>query len=200
DYGEAIVSWEETIGSGFEGTRKFLLDPLSDAAALIGDYPKSLDYALQLNPDLPDPDFKVTRANAHNALKYAYLLLQEEADSARAATLLDEVLSVVEATPRLGVAGHGCRDIQALALQGKTGEALARLRQAFDEGFRGSSNYDNWSLGEDPYLESIREADEFRAVQADIQAAVDVMQRRVQLARENGDVETILSSTRRDRT
>ncbi len=198
DYRAAIVSWERLTESGFEGSREFLLNPLSDAALLIGDYAKSLDYALRLDPDLPDPDFKVTATNAQNALKYAYLLLKKNPDSERAAMLLDEILSVVETTPRLGAAGHGCRDVQVLALQGKTEDALARLRQAFEEGFRGPGRNNNWSLDEDPYLESIRETDEFRSIQADIQAAVDVMWRRVQAALRNSDIETIRLSTRRD--
>jgi len=40
--------------------------------------------------------------------------------------------------PRIGLAGHGIRDVQILALQGKTFQALAVLREAIDEGFRGT--------------------------------------------------------------
>lgn len=200
DYREAIVSWEKVIESGFEGSGEFLSEPLSDVAVLVGDYPKSLYYALDLDPDLPDPEFEVTTNNAHNALKYAYLLLQGYPGSVRAAILLDEVMGAVEAIPRLGVSGHGIRDVQVLALQGKTEEALVRLRQAFDEGFRGSWGYNYWSLGEDPYLESIRDTDEFRAIEADIQSAVEVMQRRVEVALTNGDIETIRLSTARNPT
>ncbi|MDH3588165.1 MAG: hypothetical protein OEQ74_02050, partial [Gammaproteobacteria bacterium] len=200
DYREAIVSWEQAIAAGFKSSKEFLVDPMSDSALLIGDFAKSLDYALHLNPALADPDFEVDTENAHNALKYAYLLLREDPANARAQALLDETLSVVETMPRLGMAGHGSRDVQILALQGRPDEALARLRQAFDQGFRGSRIYDNWNLSEDPYLESIRDTDAFRSVQSDIRSAVAVMQRRVQTARSNGNIEPILSSTRREST
>ena len=123
DYRAAIVSWEAINEPDFEGSKDFLFEPLSDAAVLVGDYGKSLDYAVRLDPDLPDPNFKVTATNAHNALKYAYLLLQNEPDSARAANLLGEILSVAETTPRLGAAGHGSLDVQVLAIQGNTEDA-----------------------------------------------------------------------------
>ena len=133
-------------------------------------------------------------------LKYAYLLQRENPDSRVAAELLDRLLVVIEAQPRLGTGGHGNRDVQILALQGRPDEALARLRQAFDEGFRGSRAYDNWSLSQDPYLESIRDTDEYRSIEADIAAAIDIMKRRVNAARANNDFEPILLSTTRGRT
>ncbi len=97
----------------------------------------------------------------------------------RGLSLLARALPVVHSLPRIGLAGHGIRDVQILALQGKSFEALTALREAIDEGFRGTTFSNGWTLSLDPYLDSIRDRPEFQAMASEIDDAVMLMQERV---------------------
>ena len=94
---------------------------------------------------------------------------QERGEDQLASQLLTKALAVVRSTPRLGKAGHGVRDVQILALQGRAVEALDTFQQAIEEGFRGTLSYDNWFLERDPYLNNIREHPRFSALIAQIE-------------------------------
>jgi len=96
-------------------------------------------------------------------------------------------LPVVRGLPRVGLAGHGIRDVQILALQGKPFEALMALREAIDEGFRGTTYSNGWPLSLDPYLDSIRDRPEFQAMASEIDDAVMLMQERVTLTEASGN-------------
>ncbi|MFK8016344.1 MAG: hypothetical protein AB8G17_13000 [Gammaproteobacteria bacterium] len=196
NYAEAIERWEAIVNADNSTVQGILIDALSDATVLIGDYSASLEYCLRLTPTLTDPQFKVDELNAHNALKYAFLLQLDEPESARATTLLDDLRMHYESMPRLGTAGHGIRDVQVLALQGKQSLALARLQQAFDEGFRGVRNFDNWTLAQDPYLVSIRDTPAFRDVTAQIATANAQMKARLNDAIAADDLESLLDASR----
>ena len=76
------------------------------------------------------------------------------------------------------------RDVQILALQGKSFEALAAFREAIDEGFRGTVASNFWPLIIDPYLDSLRSKPEFQALVDDKVAA---MQHRVAEAEQSGN-------------
>jgi TolB-like protein/Tfp pilus assembly protein PilF len=195
---EAMERWEAIVSAGASPIQNVVIDAVSDAAAIMGDYETSLDYCLRLTPTLTEPRFKVDELNAHNALKYAFLLQRDEPGSARAAALLDDLLVQFESGPRMGASGHGIRDVQVLALQGKQSQALARLQRAFEEGFRGVRNFDNWSLAEDPYLVSIRDTPEFRDVTAGIAAANTLMKARLEDAIATDDLESLRDLTRRN--
>ena len=195
---EAMERWEAIVSAGASSIQNVVIDAISDAAAVMGDYETSLDYCLRLTPTLTEPRFKVDELNAHNALKYAFLLQRDEPGSARAAALLDDLLVQFESGPRMGASGHGIRDVQVLALQGKQSQALARLQRAFEEGFRGVRNFDNWSLAEDPYLVSIRDTPEFRDVTAGIAAANTLMKARLEDAIATDDLESLRDLTRRN--
>ena len=100
-------------------------------------------------------------------------------------------MPVVRSLPRIGIAGHGIRDVQILALQGKSFEALTALREAIDEGFRGTVMTNGWPISIDPYLESIRGKPEFKAMVDELDDAVAIMQERVAQAEATGDWEAI---------
>jgi hypothetical protein len=77
--------------------------------------------------------------------------------------------------------------VQILALQGKSFEALTALREAIDEGFRGTAYTNGWTLSLDPYLDSIRDRPEFQAMASEIDDAVMLMQDRVTLTEASGN-------------
>ena len=77
--------------------------------------------------------------------------------------------------------------MQILALQGNTFDALAALRAAIDEGFRGTVASNSWPLAADPYLGSLRGEREFQAMVSALDNAVTVMHERVLEAEETGN-------------
>ena len=96
-------------------------------------------------------------------------------------------LDVVRTLPRIGLFGHGIRDVQILALQGKTLAALAALRDAIDEGFRGTVASNGWPLALDPYLSSLRGQPAFEAMVGELEDEVARMQQRVLQAEQSGN-------------
>ncbi len=153
---------------------------------LAGDFDKARKYAEMRNPEFAgDADPEADTYNVANLVRYAFIL-QNLGEKQRANTLLDEALTVVLTLPRIGSAGHGIRDVQILALQGKTFDALTALREAIDEGFRGTVASNGWPLAIDPYLNSLRGEPEFQAMTSALDNAVAVMHERVIAAEANG--------------
>ena len=87
----------------------------------------------------------------------------------------------------MGLTGHGIRDVQILALQRRTFEALAAFREAIDEGFRGTVISNGWPLSIDPYLDSLRNEPEFRAMVKELDDAIEAMHQRVLEAEQSGN-------------
>jgi len=77
--------------------------------------------------------------------------------------------------------------VQILALQGKTREALAALRDAIDYGFRGTVASNGWPMAYDPYLDSLRDQPAFQAMVAELDDAVEAMHQRLSQAEQSGN-------------
>lgn len=193
DFAAALSIMEANYGAQ-QNVEEYVLELMSDIALLDGNLDKALDYCLRQDPSLAtDEDPRVDALNSDNAVKLAYIL-QQRGEFERADKLLAAALPVVQANPRLGIVGQGIRDVQILALQGETDAALAALREAVDEGFRGSLPFDSWLLEMDPYLEAIRDEPVFLAIAAEIEADVAVMRRRVEQAEASGDWSELLAA------
>lgn len=168
DYDEAIQGFEALIENN--ESIQFIYALVSQATLLIGDYDKSYRYTLEGNPGLTDLDeFVIDQFNAGDVVRLAYIF-QQRGEHDEADSLLTQALSVVQASPRLGMAGYGVRDVQILSLQGRKSEALDLLQQAIDEGYRGSLFFEGWRLSEDPYLVPLRDDPRFAAMQSQIDA------------------------------
>ena len=96
-------------------------------------------------------------------------------------------LSVVQTLPRIRLTGHGIRDVQILALQGNTLLALAALRDAIDEGFRGTVLSNGCPIAIDPYLNSLRGQPGFQAMVRELDDLVAEMQQRVSQVEQSGN-------------
>ncbi len=189
DFAGAVEAFEEVV-SNSDNPRRFMFDLIATMAMLAGDFETAREYAEISDPDFTaDADPAIDRRNLSDIVRYAYIL-QKLGEKQRAATLLAAALPVAQGLPRMGLAGHGIRDVQILALQGKSFEALAALRESIDEGFRGTVPYNGWPMSLDPYLESIRGKPEFHAMSNEIGDAVAVMRQRTDLAEatDNWDV------------
>ncbi len=174
DYAGALSVFEAAFPAE-EDVQPFMYEVAATAALLTGDYAKARDYATRHNPELADPaGFAVDRQNSDDTVMLAYIL-QQEGKNTRAAELLSAALPVVREMPRLGMKGHGIRDVQILTLLDRPDEALATLQSAIDEGFRGSIFFDSWKLSEDPYLGPIRDDARFATMLAEIEGYLAVM-------------------------
>ena len=177
----------ENIIEGAENPRQFQLSLIAAFAMFAGDFDKARIYA-----ELHDPEFaadanpEVDAFNVANLIRYAFIL-QNLGENQRADTLLATAMNVVRTLPRVGLAGHGIRDVQILALQGKTLEALAAFRDAIDEGFRGTVSSNGWPLAVDPYLNSLRGQPGFQAMVGELDDAVTAMQQRLAQAEQSGN-------------
>jgi len=170
-----------------ENPRQFVLNMIAGFSMLGGDFEKAREYAELANPEFAaDADPAAEADSVANLVRYAFIL-QNLGEGERADTLLDAALPVVRTLPRMGLTGHGIRDVQILALQRRTFEALAAFREAIDEGFRGTVISNGWPLSLDPYLDSLRNEPEFRAMVRELDDAVEVMHQRVLDAEESGD-------------
>lgn len=197
DYDGAVEIIENTLeGVENPGQSQFAL--MTVFSMFAGDFEKARKYAELLNPDFAaDADPEVDSFNVANLIRYAFIL-QNLGENQRADALLEASLNVVRTLPRIGLAGHGIRDVQILALQGKTLQAIGALREAIDEGFRGTVVSNGWPLALDPYLNSLRGQPAFEVMVAELDDAVAQMQQRVSETEESGnwdELRTLVEST-----
>ncbi len=186
DFAGAVEIIENTI-EGVEHPRQFQLSLIAAFAVFAGDFDKARKYAELHDPEFAaDADPKVDAFNVANLIRYAFIL-QNLGENQRADTLLATALNVVRTLPRIGIAGHGIRDVQILALQGKTLEALAAFRDAIDEGFRGTVSSNGWPLAVDPYLNSLRDQPAFQAMVSELDDAVTAMRQRLAQVEQSGN-------------
>jgi TolB-like protein len=178
DFPGAVESFENVV-ENTDNPRQFMFGLIAGSAVLAGDYETAREYAEIDNPELTaDADPTIDRFNVDDIIRYAFIL-QKLGEKHRAESLLAASLPVVQSLPRMGLAGHGIRDVHILALQGKSFEALTALREAIDAGFRGTVATNAWPLAIDPYLDSIRDRLEFQAMVNELDGAIAVMQERV---------------------
>ena len=111
----------------------------------------------------------------------------------RAERILDAYLKYIVDRPRLGLKGFGIADVEALALLGRRDEALARLREAVDAGWRSTWPRHGWNLADDPYLTELRDDARFRAIVAEIDADIARMRERAAQAEASGDWQPLLA-------
>ena len=186
DFAGAADIVERAI-EGVENPRQFQLSLIATFAMFAGDFDRARKYAELHNPDFAaDADPEVGADNVAALVRYAFIL-QNQGENKRANALLEMALDVVRTLPRVGLTGHGIRDVQILALRGRTREALDALRDAIDEGFRGTVASNGWPLALDPYLDSLRGQPGFEAMVGELDDAIARMQQRVVQAEESGN-------------
>jgi hypothetical protein len=76
-------------------------------------------------------------------------------------------------------------------LSGNRDEALARLRDAVDAGWRSSRQ--SWRLADDLYLKTLRDDARFRAIVAEVDADIARMRKRAEAAEASGDWQPLLA-------
>ena len=194
DYAGAADIIESSIEDP-DNPRRFQLGLVMSFSILARDFDKARKYSELLNPEFAaDADPLVNSGNVAALIGYAFVL-QNQGENQRADALLEMALNVVRTLPRVGISGHGIRDVQVLALQGETSAAIAAMRDAIDEGFRGAVTSNGWPLAIDPYLESLRGQPGFEAMIDELDDAVEQMRRRVAEGEQSGNWDELLSLT-----
>jgi len=159
---------------------------------LQGKFPASRGYLERMCPQLLGPTPGFDTFGFCNASAYAFVL-QRLGDRQRAERVLDAYLKYIADRPRLGLKGFGIADVEALALLGRRDEALKRLREAVDAGWRTTWPRHGWHLAEDPYLTGLRDDPRFRAIVAEVDADIARMRERAMQAEASGDWQPLLA-------
>ncbi len=194
DFAGAAAVVEEAI-EGVENPRPFQLGQIAGFAMLAGDFDKARQYAELHDPAFAaDADPVVKWNDVGGLIQYAFIL-QNQGEYQRAGNLLAIAQEALGGAPRVGLYGHGIRDVQILALQGKTLEALAAFRDAIDEGFRGTVSSSGWPLALDPYLDSLRGQPGFEAMVGELEEAIARMQQNVATAEQSGNWDSLRAMT-----
>lgn len=163
-----------------------IVNPLLVRASIrLGEFELARDILLRSNPRFSADELRIVdRFNLGEAVMLAYVE-QQLGNNAAANRLLDEALLETNQLPRVGFAGHGIRDVQILALQGRIPAALDRLSEAIDEGFNSEIAFDHWSVDEDPILAPLRDEPRFDQLRAAMAARIDVLRASVMEAETN---------------
>ncbi len=176
---------------------KFVNILAADTALLAGDFSSARKYTLESSPILgSDARITIDRNTARDAVKLAYIE-QREGHKDKAVELLNASLQALRDLPRVGTFGFGIRDVQIYALLGRTEDALTALRDALDQGYRGSIFFDGWLLEMDPYLDSIRKDPRFGLMADELQHYLEQMRESLMQAEKAEDLESLRARVRK---
>ncbi len=150
------------------GAHTTFLRVLRDAALRSGDNSEALSWYRQLMPDLFTEHVEITQFNSQDVVNLA-LLLNKSGEQEQANRLLNAVLAFNDSTygsyfyngPR------GISNVHALAIAGRTEEAIDAFRVAVDNRFRVGWK---WFAELDPNMESLRDDPRYPAMIAEIKA------------------------------
>ena len=186
DYDAALEFFVRVIEES-ESFPPFILSIASDTALLAGDLEKAREYILRQNPILDrDTRLQIDRFTVPEIVKLAFIL-QRTGNIAEGNEMLNATLPVVRLLPRLGMFGQGLRDVQILALLGRTDEALQALREGLTEGYRSSIPFNTWLLENDPFLDAIRTDSRFTDILNELEALNAAMRTRLAEAEATGN-------------
>jgi tetratricopeptide (TPR) repeat protein len=164
----------------------------SDLAVEQGELAESRDWRERLCPLMRGPRPVFDDYGFCDAVGYAYAL-RGLGNHEESANVLDAYLVYRAGRPRTGVWGINIGDVEALALSGKRDEALARLREAVDAGWRSQRQRHGWNLTDNPYLQDLRSDARFRAIVAEVDADIARMRERAEAAEASSDWQSLLA-------
>jgi TolB-like protein/Tfp pilus assembly protein PilF len=153
-----------------------------------GRFEEALEQFGRLYPGLLcNNDAVVTRANFFLAVNLS-LALEETGDRDCARLLLNKSLERLQAIPRMGAVGYGIADVEVLARLGRRDEAIAALRRAIDDGYRGFW----WAQGlKSPHTVSLHDDPEFIAMMQEIKEDMALQLARVRAMQASGELPQI---------
>ncbi|MCH9693015.1 MAG: tetratricopeptide repeat protein [Gammaproteobacteria bacterium] len=175
--------------------RQFVYPILINSSVLLGDWDRAFKYLVDSNPAMNiDTEINVTHDNLHAAVLLAFVEQRRNRNS-HANALLTKAEIVVKRVPRMGMGGHGIRDVQILVLRGRENAAIEALEEAVDQGYVGAQPFDGWPFALDPIIEALRSDPRFNALQERMEMRLVEMSQNVRDARSNEDWSTLMAKT-----
>ncbi len=192
DY-EAAISELGAIPEDTGFPAQFYKPLLAAASVMTGNMDAAYGYLLSGNPALmPDSEITVDKFNLNIAILLAWVQQQRnQPDDAR--RLLEKAEPLVRSMPRLGMSGHGIKDVHILTLRGRHDAALDALSDAVEDGYVSSQAFDGWPLIDDPILNALRRDPRFEAIQQRIDNRIEIMRRNAEIAEESGNWQPLLA-------
>lgn len=195
DYQGALTELER-LGEPSSYPVDFLSPLMVGAAIMTGEFDRAYEHIIDGHPSLAgDTEIMIDRKNLHAAVLLAFIE-QKRNRPKQARELLDKAQPVVAELPRLGMAGHGIKDVHVLTMQGRHSAAIEALTEAVNEGFVSSQAFDVWSFDQDPIIEPLRSDPRFSAIETQINDRIEAMRRNVDEARASSDWSILLDRTR----
>lgn len=171
---KAVDIARATMLEGLEdrwGSELIFLRLIADDALRSGRYEEALTWFRKQTPELFLEPPEVASHNIEKAVDLAHVMLQSGNETG-GRRLLEEVVRIYDAEYALGAANYplGISKVEALALLGKSDEALQDLRGLVDDGWRMRWRFD---LLITQHLKSIRDRPEFEAIVETIEADLE---------------------------
>ena len=192
DYDGALASFTE-FRADTEFPVPFLIPLLAASAIMAGDFELAHETLVRGNPRLAsDSEKQVDRRNVAAAVLLAYVEQQRNRPD-RASRLLQQAQPIVRELPRLGMDGHGIRDVQILTMQGRPNAAIEALTEAVDEGFVSSVSFDLWAFEDDPIIEPLKDDPRYEVLRGRMYESIELMRLEVEKARAANDWTPLLA-------
>jgi len=200
-------AWWHFITRDYDGAARVLDDigdltafprdlvlPMSIGLSILNrDYDKAYELLATTNPGLvADENIPIRSHNAYQAVMLAFVE-QQRGHQQSASNLLARAEPVIRNLPRLGLRGHGIRDVQVLVMQGRKAAAMEALSEAVDEGYVVSQGFDAWPFDEDPIIAPLRTDPRFEPLRQRMLEKVERMRNNVDAARKAGDWSGLLA-------
>jgi TolB-like protein/Tfp pilus assembly protein PilF len=195
EYAPTLASLESVLE---ETTTPFpIIYPLMVRSAIkIGEYDRAYDYLVRSSPAIvADTTLTIDRISIGAVVMLAFLE-QERGNEAKANRLLERANEAIQTMPRDGLWGHGVKDVQILALQGRPEAALDALRDAIDDGFVSLVPFEQWSIDEDPLLDSLRSNPRYESMRIELEQRMEALRRSIDQARDTGDWQSLRDRAR----
>ena len=164
----------------------------ANLSLLQGKFAVSRGYLERLCLRPPDPTPRFDDFGFCDGPSYAFVL-QRLGDREGADKIFNAYMGHIADRPRLGIKGYGIADVETLALLGRRDEALARLREAVDAGWRTEWPRRGWKLADDPFLTTLRDDARFREIVAETDADIARMRERAAQAEASDDWQPLLA-------
>jgi len=150
------------------GAHTIFLRVLRDAALRSGDYTEAVGWYRKLKPELFAEHPVLDQFSVQDAVNLA-LLLRESGDQEQANRLLEAVLGFDDPTygSKFYNGSRGIANVHALAISGRTDEAIKALRAAVDNGFAFSWE---WFTELNPNMDSLRDDPRYQAMMSEIKS------------------------------
>ncbi len=195
DYAAALATLE-SIADKTASRFNFIYPMMVRSAVLLDDYDRAYFLLLEGSPAMAaDTVTNVDRFNLDAAIMLAYIE-QKRNRPARATKLLELALPVTRDLPRVGISGHGIKDVEILALMGRKAAALDALRDAIDAGFVSLQSFDVWGIDGDPLVDGIRGDPRYESMRAELGQKLDHLRRNVEMADATGNWQPLLDKVR----